>query len=448
MARTTLLAQLTAQRHWTAHDAVTEFGKTAESFGSPYTVSERQWERWCAGKIKNLPRPLCCRVLESMFGRPVRELFEPPVSAGLSATRSPVETVSGDLLTEVAEESAEDLAAIECAVLGPTTLEQAYDDVVRLARNYSRTPPATTLIEAVRVRRRVRSLLNRTARPSQQHDLYLLLGQLCALMAVTSFDLGDSAAAMSHARTAWGYGEHIDHNGLRAWARGTQSLIAYWDGRPDDAVRLARSGHRYLTAGSGLVRICSIEARACSHRGDRDGVDQALEAATMAATLSGPFDDLHDGVGGEFAFGEARQARCRGTIYIQLGDVQRGDAQRAIAEARRALDLSLSAGQPSLKVLPQVHADMAAAYLLLGNVEGAAEALGEVLDLPVEYRIRGLTDRLLHVRQIIRATGSGMHGSREARQLDEQIREFMAAPARTALGRGASRPALLGPATP
>src|SRR5882757_2815831 len=68
------------------------------------------------------------------------------------------------------------------------------------------TPPAKVVADAVRMRRRVQELLTRTAKPSQQMDLYLLLGELCGLLAVASFDLGDSQAATSHARAAWGTG--------------------------------------------------------------------------------------------------------------------------------------------------------------------------------------------------------------------------------------------------
>jgi hypothetical protein len=51
------------------------------------------------------------------------------------------------------------------------------------------------------------------------------------LLAKASHDLAEPYAAMAQARTAYLCADNTDHDGLRAWLRGLQSLIAYWAGR-------------------------------------------------------------------------------------------------------------------------------------------------------------------------------------------------------------------------
>jgi hypothetical protein len=68
---------------------------------------------------------------------------------------------------------------------------------------------------------------------------------LCRILANASLDLGWLHAAETQARTAFLCAELAGNNALRAWVRGTQSLVAYWDGRLRTAVELAAEGWRY-----------------------------------------------------------------------------------------------------------------------------------------------------------------------------------------------------------
>jgi hypothetical protein len=433
MAHQRVLAQLAAERHWTLEDGADRYRETAATMDLTTTVSPRQWGRWCAGELKGLPRPVCCRVLERMFGRTADTLLSPP---GAGKDGLPPSDVSPELLAAAAEESTAQLAEVESAMLGPATLEQAGDDVIRLARAYAMTPPAKVVADAVRMRRRVQELLTRTAKPSQQMDLYLLLGELCGLLAVASFDLGDSQAATSHARAAWGYGEHIDHDGLRAWARSTQAMLAYWDGRAETAVRLSRSARSYIAEGTGFVRTCHIQARSYAHAGDRLGAEEALRDA-WAARDAGGADELHDGVGGEFGFGLARQARCEGSVWVQLSD-----GPEILTATRRALALYASSGHRSLKVIPQARADLSVGLLLCGNVGAAQSELEAVFEVPPQHRITGLTERLRTAHTIL---VSGAVRDQRAAPLARQIRDFARTPAGPMLEAGPQRRAIAAP---
>jgi hypothetical protein len=108
----------------------------------------------------------------------------------------------------------------------PASIEQVQAEVWRLARGYHETAPLLLLADARRARDLAYSVLDRTRRPTQTAELYLAAGQLCGLMAVASFDLAVWDAAAEQARAAHVYAELVDHPGLRAWARGTEALIA------------------------------------------------------------------------------------------------------------------------------------------------------------------------------------------------------------------------------
>jgi tetratricopeptide (TPR) repeat protein len=317
-----------------------------------------------------------------------------------------------------AHESSEHAGFVASHGLDPTTLEQLHDDVVQLAGKYAQTSPLLLYSGAIRVRNLGFQLLGRTKRTDQERDLYLIIGQTCGLLAAASFDLGSRDAATEQARSAWIYGRHIGHNSLCAWARGMQALIEYWSGRPLGAIALVQEGQAYAPPGTALVRLRCVEARAWSHLGDAGQTARAIGAAWDARDQAG-HDDLHDEIGGEFSFDEARQARCNGSAYVTLGD-----ADSAITATRRAIDLVARRppGQRWLKVEAEAHTDLSAAYLLKGRLDGAHEALAPVFAIPQELRFEGLLQRLGRVRNLL--VGGAFRSSREARQLEEQIEEF------------------------
>jgi hypothetical protein len=442
------------------------------------SIAKRQFERWLAGKLKTKPYPDHCRVLEHLFRRSIDELLAPvaqePIPGelrtrqhGLHASgrtdpsvtvlrvpspapamvagSPPLRDASGGYpdfrhaigdqrqrgslepyaeeitreLTMTAHESSEHAGFVASRRLEPVTLEQLHDDVILVARQYANTSPPHVYSEAKRVRNRGFELLEWTRRTEQEDDLYLLIGQACGLLASVSFDLGNRDAATEQARSAWIYGRHIGHHGLCAWARGMQALIAYWSGRPLEALRLVREAQEYAPPGTPLVRLRCIEARAWAHLADLTETTRAIQAAQDAREHARERDDLHDGIAGEFGFDEARQARCNGSAFLELGATE-----PAIAETRRAIELlgALPPEQRWFKVEVQAHTDLSATHLLNSELDGAREALVPVFAVPPELRIEGLTQRLGRVRTLL--VRSPFRRSQEARQLGEQIEDF------------------------
>ena len=121
--------------------------------------------------------------------------------------------------------------------VGPEAIAQLQDDVVHLANAYIREPLTAIMADLIEEQETVFRLLEGKQKPALSRDLYLLAGVVSGLTAKASQDLGRFHDAMTHARTLYVCADNADHQGLRAWARGLQSLIAYWAGRPQEAAR-------------------------------------------------------------------------------------------------------------------------------------------------------------------------------------------------------------------
>ncbi|WP_081706607.1 DNA-binding transcriptional regulator [Nocardia sp. CNY236] len=330
-----------------------------------------------------------------------------------------------DLIMAAAHEASEHVGRAESTNVGSTTLEQLDADVARIANDYVRIPPVPMMVEMLRVRRRVYRLLEGHQRPVDTSHLYLLAGTLSGLLANASTDLGHYDAAGEQARAAWAYAELCGHNGLRAWTRGMHALIEYWSGRPRRAVALARNGQEFAESATATVRLLNVEARIWSALGSAADTGRCLRAAAHARELSAT-DTLHDAVGGVFGFTDAKASYYAGATYIHLGEAQPALAatQRAIALYSNGPSEARSYGAEAL-----ARVDCAAAHLINGCLDGAAEALHPVLGLHEDMRIAQLEARLSGVRRRIAAPA--FRGAVAARQLDERIEEFCGSTAAT-----------------
>jgi len=316
------------------------------------------------------------------FAEPVAEAYVAVVRSIMSAAR-------------IASEHAMDAGA---RAVSDVTVEQLGDDAARIARDFPQMTPAHAVEETLRVRDLAVSLLDRTRRPAQQRDLYLVTAQAAALLASESVDLGLWPSAMEAARAAYTYGEIIGHDGVRAYARGMQATVAYWTGRPGDAVRYAEAAVEFAPPGVARVRALSVLARAWSHRGAHDEVGNAIAAADDARADDGD-DDLHDTIGGEFGFGISQQARCASTAWLQVNQVD-----KAASAASRALSFATEAAQsgaPWSTIEAEARVDLATCQLLAGQLDGAEDTLAPLWAMPADWRRAGLVGRLNKVNTLL-----------------------------------------------
>lgn len=329
------------------------------------------------------------------------------------AARAPGPTA--DTSADVAaHESWWHLAAATAAV-DPAGVDTVQDAVVRLARRYDVLSPSQVLAEARQTRDLSYGLLDRTRRPAQQVDLNLVAGMSCALLAGASFDLGRPGPAAAQARAAARYAGVIGHSGLTAWSLGCLSLLTYWSGRPREAVQIADEALAASPGGSASARLYAIRARAWALIGDLAEVTSAVQRADDLLAVSGGSEELHDQIGGEFAWGAARNSMCAGTALVTVGDAAAGaDRLREVIAA--------PAGTVSRSILGQPRTDLATAELAAGRFDAAIHQLQDVWTTPLEQRRVGLTGRLDRMRGVL--DEQRWKAYRPAGSLRDQIETF------------------------
>lgn len=428
----TRLEQLVRQLRRTRTEFQKDFARASDQLDEGLSVSVRQVARWMAGDLDGVPYPAACRVLEQMFGESAERLFGPPDPT----SRSAVATVEVPGPKPLGSEPVEDLAVqrevamaaaesarfgqfAEQSNVGPHTLEQFRADLVRIATTYPNRPVYPMFVELRELRNRAFELLEGRQYPEQSRELYLVAGVLCGVLANASFDLGWPHAAETQARTAFLCAELAGNNTLRAWVRGTQSLVAYWDERPRAAVELAVDGWRYVPeTGTARVRLASIEARAHARLRDQRATENALARAEQARDeVRGPDDP-----GGMLAFPLAKQSFYTATARLWLG----GQGSYVDAERDAAYAVGLYEADPPaqrrLGELCLARLDLAAARLGRDDLDGAAEQFQSVLVIAAQRRIESVSRRLHQVSRALQRPR--YQTSALALDLHDQIRSF------------------------
>lgn len=346
-------------------------------------------------------------------------------AAGPSTPGTPPRSVGGEYpgigLGRVIGMAADD-AARDAAELGgghaERTLEQLHGDVLRTARGYPHRPLPEVFTDARGIREFAVELADRTRRPDQLADLNTVAGQACGLLSMAAFDMGYWEPAARFADSAQSYASLAGHDSLRSWAMGAQAFIATWLGRPENAATHLDAALAIAPAGTAVVRLHVYQARSRALLGDREGTNQAARAAENAGAVESR-DELHDVIGGEFSYNQARQVFNLGTAYISLGD-----GATAEQHAQRALDLyaALPAEQRFYYDENAARVDLASARIMRGDLAGARDALTPVFALPPVQRAAGITSRLDQVRALLAA--EVFRNSRETAQLTADITDF------------------------
>ncbi|TQF01971.1 DNA-binding protein [Kitasatospora acidiphila] len=438
--KTLLWVLVAEQRHWSYKDFERAFAAAATDLAkrlgdrhfNNLTVSEPTFRRWTAGRVGRTAGR-SAQVLEHMFHRTAASLLAPAPS--LASNEQPQYNLESDIAM-TARDASDHAFALASQSLPGMSLEQLRDDLVHLARTYDRRPPFDVFREGKMLRANVADLLDRTQIPAQRQDLLIIAGQAAALLAMSAFDLGSLGSATRLARSAAIYGEAARFGPLQAFAGGTLAVLAYWDGRPAEAVQLVRQAKLHPGIGAAArARLGSIEARAYGHLGDAARAQRAVQAF-LNDDWEG-VDDLHDGIGGEFHHDAARLARSYGTTFLLLSD-------GAGAQEHTTRVLTLQSALPASKRTPRIEAearaDCAAALLLTGDLDGAVEMLKPIAALPPDRRIAGLVERIRRVRGLL--TEDPIRTSAVAISLGEDLEEYVRASAPRQLGTGATRLAL------
>jgi transcriptional regulator with XRE-family HTH domain len=326
-------------------------------------------------------------------------------------------------------------ALAEGSNIGPETLDEIESEVRRLAVCYPQQAVGPLLGRLTQLQDVGFRLLEGRHRPPQAATLYLLTGIVSGMLAKASHDLGDTGSAMTQARAAFICADNADHDGLRTWIRGLQSLICYWSGWSQDALRYARLGARPVRHGGGSasVWIAAQEARAWGMIGNEEATVAALTHAQRVRERV-KCDDL-DEIGGILTFGPARQ------LYYAADALALIPEQKVAAEGLAVQAISsYEQGPAALRSFGDeagARCDLAVARALLGDAEGACEALAPVLALPRSQRIQGVIASAARVEAA--AVGSGVMKGRVGLKLREEIRSFCLTPAQELPGNPVQR---------
>ncbi|WP_329529374.1 DNA-binding protein [Streptomyces sp. NBC_01462] len=379
------------------------------------TCGESQFRRWTGGKLATMPGPATCQILEAMWPQyKAEQLFGSPAQADPQAPANDLE----ERVRMTAEEALEGADVTASASISDNTIDELRDQVTATARQYHRRSPVQAYEEGDRLRLAIERQRDRTQVPVQQQQLMILNGQAAALLSVAAFDLGFFPSARSLARTAALFGETTRFTPLQAYADGTLAFIAYHTGNATEAVAKATRALSYGGLGdTAHRRLQAIKARAHAHLGDVASARQAI--LLSAEDAHGKRDELHDDVAGEFAFTLERLAMSTSTTALLIGD-----AMQAEANARRALDLiqQRPSEEQSAHVRAGAAADLAHARLLADDVDGAADALQPVWDVPAEHRQTGIVVRTARIGHHL--TRPQYHGAQVPTALRERIEDF------------------------
>jgi transcriptional regulator with XRE-family HTH domain len=271
--------------------------------------------------------------------------------------------------------------------------------IEHLAITYLNTPPAPMLTQAAQLRSTVVKTLRSYGRPAPLEVEYLIAaGRLSGVLSYAALDLGASRDARLHAAAAFNCAERAGDSELAAWARGTQGLIARFDGNFDQSLKLVREGYRkYAGKGTSAPRLLCGEAQSLANLGDSAGTNDALIKAAESRDKVRTKDSL-DGL---FSFSEAKQRYYASSSLIWLDELE--NSQRAAHEASKAIEIwgNSPMSERSLDDEALAHIYWATALVKLGEVDGAATVLRPIFDLPPERRISWIAKRMQRVGDML-----------------------------------------------
>ncbi|MEV5847414.1 hypothetical protein AB0M32_36170 [Streptomyces sp. NPDC051985] len=315
--------------------------------------------------------------------------------------------------------------------VGEDTLGLLDDEVQRLITEYPRQPLSTIWPDLLETHDQVFRLLDGgRVRPSQLRDLYAKAAMLSFLVAKGFNDMEDPSQAITMTRVAAACARDAEHDGLIALTLGLKSLIAYWADRPEDAYHFASQGAETASDERGTVGLwlLGLKARAAAVLGDEETVSATNGLAYARRDHVTP-DDL-DALGGLFTYAPEKQLYYTVEAGALLGQ---GDARLA-AEAEQAVrgfsdptDSNWAFGD-----LAGAQCNLSLVRLHAGDVDGAAEAIRPVLELPASHRNNGIVVSAQRVRASLMR--SPVRTAVTARDLSAEIEAFPVA--RPALPRG------------
>ncbi|MFG3140936.1 hypothetical protein ACGFZA_32620 [Streptomyces sp. NPDC048211] len=305
--------------------------------------------------------------------------------------------------------------------VGDDTLGMLDDEVRRLVADYPRVPLSEVWPDLLETQDQVFRLLEGgRVRPSQLRDLNVAGAVLSFLVAKGFNDMEVTHEATMMTRVAAACARDAEHPGLIALTHGLKSLIAYWGEKPADAYHYASTGAESAAGLQGTVGLwlLGLQARAAAVLGDEETVRSANQQAADRRESVTP-DDL-DELGGLFTYAPEKQLYYAVESEALLGH---GGSELAAQAEKAVRDFSNpEAPNWAFGDLAGAQCDLALVRLFSGDVDGAAEAIRPVLDLPASHRNNGIIVSAMRVRNSL--TAGPVRTAVVARDLRAEIEAF------------------------
>ncbi|WP_225729191.1 MULTISPECIES: hypothetical protein [unclassified Nocardia] len=382
------------------------------------SITARHLRRLASGERAGTT-PATRRVLQALFQLPIDELLKtwsPQSGDSISAVDQSVGQSGLELLTMAAERSRK-FSLQQRVVTNAEEIDLLTDEIRELASMYQREPLPLILGKLLNAQEAIFSSLEQRQKPANARQLYFLAAIIGGIFGYASEDVGRFQLALTHARAAYMWAEYADHHGLRAWVRGIQSYICYWDNKPWDAVRYANSvaDLATVTRGTSIPWLYSNAARAWAALGN---IEKTAEMNDLAdATYERSELDELDGFGGICTFGHSRRLYYAARGLAALATPPPATETYCV----RAVDAYRDPNQPDWDFDCEAESRISLALTRLagGELDGALEPLGPVFGLAPERRTNDLvkTFGLLH-RSL---NNFQVH---KAHELQEQIEAF------------------------
>jgi tetratricopeptide (TPR) repeat protein len=308
--------------------------------------------------------------------------------------------------------------------VGDQSIALLADATHRLAENHTRLAPRNALNDVLSTHQQVQTLLrDRKPRLRQMRDLYKIGSDLLAHACILLGDLHNDDGAMAYGVTAALYAREAGAN--QAAALSAQAKTDRWRGRYAASAELARRGFDASPNTPLRIMLAGQQANALALLGDHERARQAWRRAEEAA--DGPLT-CDSGIS-PWSCPPPRRA-----LYALSVALQAGNHEMALRAAELA-DAAWASGDPwVLGTWAQVRFGAATAYVMMGELDGAAEQVRPVMAaMSPEFRLATVTNYLVNIDR--RLQHAHFRESTIAADLREQIRVFNAA----ALPAGHSR---------